>query len=286
MVAPIERAEPEQYHEVHAGESSAIRGRSVAGGRIGLQLEGIAEGRRLSTHVDDHHVDEQHVDHHVDHRVEHPLHGRTDRAWPRPGHRRSRRGTATPPPSAGPSTTASDSHLDRVVPYLDELGRPGTFYPTCSLVLSDAERWRAASERHEIANHTMTHAVAGPDTDPAEITTCHEVLLETIGVESRTFAYTNGVVDEPTSASAGPPMSPHGAPGASHLTSRPTRPRTGTLSRPTRSSPPRRIRTAPVSTSPSTRSRPRSTRARGCPSSSTRSTSPATPRSGSPTSKR
>ena len=92
---------------------------------------------------------------------------------------------------------ASDSHLDRVVPYLDELGRPGTFYPTCSLVLADAERWRAASERHEIANHTMTHAVAGPDTDPAEITTCHEVLLETIGVESRTFAYTNGVVDEP-----------------------------------------------------------------------------------------
>ena len=93
---------------------------------------------------------------------------------------------------------ASDSHLDRVVPYLDELGRPGTFYPTCSLVLADAERWRAAFlERHEIANHTMTHAVAGPDTDPSEITTCHEVLLESIGVESHTFAYTNGVVDEP-----------------------------------------------------------------------------------------
>jgi peptidoglycan/xylan/chitin deacetylase (PgdA/CDA1 family) len=83
------------------------------------------------------------------------------------------------------------------VPYLDALGRPGTFYPTCERVLADAERWRAASERHEIANHTMTHAVAGPDTDPAEITTCHNVLLETIGVDSSTFAYTNGVVDEP-----------------------------------------------------------------------------------------
>lgn len=90
-----------------------------------------------------------------------------------------------------------DSHLDRVVPYLDGLGRPGTFYPTCSVVLADTERWRAAAERHEIANHTMTHAVAGPDTDPAEITDCHDVLREAIGVESRTFAYTNGVVDEP-----------------------------------------------------------------------------------------
>ena len=80
------------------------------------------------------------------------------------------------------------SHLDRVVPSLDALGRPATFSPTCSLVLADVERWRAASERHEIANHTMTHAVAGPDTDPAEITECHDLLVEEIGVESRTFA--------------------------------------------------------------------------------------------------
>ena len=57
-----------------------------------------------------------------------------------------------------------------------------------------AGRVRSATDRpdpHDDPRRRRT------DTDPAEITTCHDVLLQTIGVEPHTFAYTNGVVDEP-----------------------------------------------------------------------------------------
>lgn len=92
---------------------------------------------------------------------------------------------------------ALPSHLDRVVPWFDALARPATFYPTCGALLSAADAWAEIAPRHEIGNHTMTHAPAGPDTDPAEITVCHEVLTETLGEAPATFAYTSGVVDEP-----------------------------------------------------------------------------------------
>lgn len=92
---------------------------------------------------------------------------------------------------------AFGSHLDQVVPYFDELGWPATFYPTCSLILADAERWAEAAERHEIGNHTMTHAEAGEGVDPAEVEDCDALLLDNLGLQPSTFAYPSGVVDEP-----------------------------------------------------------------------------------------
>lgn len=92
---------------------------------------------------------------------------------------------------------AFPSHQARVVPYLDELGRPATFYPACSDVARDPDGWGAVAARHEVANHTMTHQVAGPDTDPAEVTACHDLLTDTFGAEPATFAYPSGVVGDP-----------------------------------------------------------------------------------------
>lgn len=90
------------------------------------------------------------------------------------------------------------SHTDVVSPLFNQLGIEVTFYPTCQAIVFDPDAWQAvAAAGHEIANHTMTHAVAGPDTDPAEIEGCDTVLNEVIGAESATFAYPNGVVDEP-----------------------------------------------------------------------------------------
>lgn len=93
---------------------------------------------------------------------------------------------------------ASPSHLDLIAPLFAEMGVEVTFFPTCSAIVFDPDGWRAAVDMgHEVANHTMTHIPAGPSTDRDEIEGCDTVVEEVLGVESATFAYPNGTVDEP-----------------------------------------------------------------------------------------
>ena len=90
------------------------------------------------------------------------------------------------------------SHLDVIAPFFAELGIDVTFYPTCASIVFDPEGWQAVADLgHEVANHTMTGVAAGPETDVEEIAGCDTVIEEVIGTDSATFAYPDGVVDEP-----------------------------------------------------------------------------------------
>lgn len=108
---------------------------------------------------------------------------------------------------------ALNVHLDNVIPALDSLNFKGTFYlsgyfPGCRERISD---WRtAATNGHELANHTLFHPCAGdipgrnwvkPDYDLSKYTVQRlldeirmtNVLLESIdGKKQRTFAYPCG----------------------------------------------------------------------------------------------
>ena len=79
-----------------------------------------------------------------------------------------------------------------------EMGVEVTFFPTCAAILFNPDEWQAVVDLgHEVANHTMTHVPAGPDVDPAEIEGCDTIVEDVLGVESATFAYPNGTIDEP-----------------------------------------------------------------------------------------
>lgn len=90
------------------------------------------------------------------------------------------------------------SHLEVIAPMFAEMGIGVTFYPTCASIVFDPEGWQAVADLgHEVANHTMTGLAAGPETDIEEIAGCDTVIEEIIGGNSATFAYPDGVVDEP-----------------------------------------------------------------------------------------
>lgn len=92
------------------------------------------------------------------------------------------------------------SHLNVIAPMFAELGVDVTFFPTCTAIVFDPEGWQSAMELgHEVANHTMTHVAAGPDVDVDEIAGCDTVIEVVLGVESATFAYPDGTIDEPYS---------------------------------------------------------------------------------------
>lgn len=106
-----------------------------------------------------------------------------------------------------------DGHLDNVIPVLDSAGFKGTFYiPGNSPVLFERmEEWKiAASNGHELGNHTIFHPCLGkskgrdwvqPDYDMDnysisrvldEIRIANTLLKAVDGKENRTFAYTCG----------------------------------------------------------------------------------------------
>jgi peptidoglycan/xylan/chitin deacetylase (PgdA/CDA1 family) len=107
-------------------------------------------------------------------------------------------------------------HLDKVIPVLDSLGFKATFYiPGNSATLNKrmAEWKTAASNGHELGNHTLFHPCAGspagrewvnPDYDldhytitriMDEIRLANTLLKAIDGKDNRTFAYTCGDMD-------------------------------------------------------------------------------------------
>jgi sialate O-acetylesterase len=107
-------------------------------------------------------------------------------------------------------------HLDNAIPLLDSLGMKGTFYiPAAHEVFrARAEDWkRAASNGHELGNHTLFHPCNGalpgrswvnPDYDLQnysvqrfmdEVKTCNLLLSGIDGLKERSFAYTCGDIN-------------------------------------------------------------------------------------------
>lgn len=98
-------------------------------------------------------------------------------------------------------------HLDYVVPALDDLGLPGTFYAHLSSdgFASNLERWRlAAKAGHELGNHTIFHPAYRRkpwvregnaierytlDRMDLELTVANRLLQGIDGRTDRTFAY-------------------------------------------------------------------------------------------------
>lgn len=106
---------------------------------------------------------------------------------------------------------ALNVHLDNVVPALDAKGFKGTFYVMGSsdILSKRMSDWRnAASEGHELGNHTLTHPCDGngrpfvnPETDlrlftveraVREIRVTNTLLKAIDGKDKRTFAYPCG----------------------------------------------------------------------------------------------
>jgi peptidoglycan-N-acetylglucosamine deacetylase len=107
---------------------------------------------------------------------------------------------------------AIDPHLDKAIPVLDSLGLKGSFYLTCSspaFTKRTAEWKRAATNGHELANHTLFHPCdGGPGREwvPAEydmrqysirrmqdeLRMTNAVLHTLDGKDRRTFAYPCG----------------------------------------------------------------------------------------------
>jgi sialate O-acetylesterase len=102
-------------------------------------------------------------------------------------------------------------HLDKVIPSLDSLGFRGTFYipGNAATIKNRAADWKiAASEGHELGNHTLFHPCAGEgrpwvtkdyDLDNYsvnrymdEIRVSNTILFMIDGLKNRTLAYTCG----------------------------------------------------------------------------------------------
>jgi peptidoglycan/xylan/chitin deacetylase (PgdA/CDA1 family) len=108
---------------------------------------------------------------------------------------------------------ALDGHLDKVIPALDSLGLPGTFYLTASspAFTKRIAEWKKASVAgHELANHSLFHPCLGnqpgrswvvPEYDlnnysvrriTDELRLANSYLEAVDGKKERTYAYTCG----------------------------------------------------------------------------------------------
>lgn len=86
-------------------------------------------------------------------------------------------------------------HLAAIAPKLDALQLRGTFFASPSRLLDDPLRWKKASERHEIGNHSLFAVADGGtllnwnfDMVEADVRMTSSLITEIIGQECLSFA--------------------------------------------------------------------------------------------------
>jgi peptidoglycan/xylan/chitin deacetylase (PgdA/CDA1 family) len=84
------------------------------------------------------------------------------------------------------------SHLDIVIPELDQRGIKASFYLIANRIERKDEWRKIIAKGHEIGNHTLDHrhpAEMTPDQQEAQVVGANHVLQKEFGVQLRTFAY-------------------------------------------------------------------------------------------------
>jgi peptidoglycan/xylan/chitin deacetylase (PgdA/CDA1 family) len=112
------------------------------------------------------------------------------------------------------------SHLDIAIPALDAVGLKGTFFIIGSnLAPEQISRWRsAASEGHELGNHTVRHACPQASYLPAKkIDTSEAYDVETMLTEIRTMNTVLTAIDGKLQHSYATPCGQHLAGGVDYL---------------------------------------------------------------------